>query len=355
MLVAKYWAEARLQHKLPRPRRQITIKRLGWSNKSQQAAEEHAQQRVNEAMTRALNNPGSVDWRSRSERAPSIGYNGAEGLPIREEVIQTQDDWAITRNTYGALCLNTPDVLFIDIDDQPAAKIERPKSIKRLSRTLIILTWLACIGLFGYSYVLPHINEANPPFQASLMVVGIFSIVSLIVIGFVYSKAISMFYTLHQALYPPLKRIEAFAKKHPTWIMNLYRTPAGYRLLVLHQTFDPTDEKLWHELRELGIDPMYQLMCQKQNCFRARLTPKPWRMNMEKKIPEGRKIWQADYANSAERIRWVTDYTALSRNYASCHWVKNYNFNTLGILPKAKRILQMHDQLCQAYSKQPLA
>ena len=43
-------------------------------------------------------------------------YNGAVGVPIREEIIARDGESVITRNSYGALCLNTPDVLFADVD-----------------------------------------------------------------------------------------------------------------------------------------------------------------------------------------------------------------------------------------------
>lgn len=43
-------------------------------------------------------------------------YNGAEGVPIREEIVEVHGTTIITRNAYGAGCLNTPDVLFVDLD-----------------------------------------------------------------------------------------------------------------------------------------------------------------------------------------------------------------------------------------------
>lgn len=45
-----------------------------------------------------------------------MAYNGAQGVPIREEVLERHGDTVITRNGYGAKCLNTPDVLFADVD-----------------------------------------------------------------------------------------------------------------------------------------------------------------------------------------------------------------------------------------------
>jgi hypothetical protein len=37
-------------------------------------------------------------------------------MPIREEVVAQHGETAITRNAYGSLCLNTPNMLFADVD-----------------------------------------------------------------------------------------------------------------------------------------------------------------------------------------------------------------------------------------------
>jgi hypothetical protein len=37
-------------------------------------------------------------------------------MPIREEVVSRFPHAVITRNRYGSLCLNTPNVLFADVD-----------------------------------------------------------------------------------------------------------------------------------------------------------------------------------------------------------------------------------------------
>jgi len=36
-------------------------------------------------------------------------------VPIREEIVSRHGDTIITRNSYGARCLNTPNALFADI------------------------------------------------------------------------------------------------------------------------------------------------------------------------------------------------------------------------------------------------
>jgi hypothetical protein len=110
MIIPEYWAEARLQHR--DRKRQVTMRRFGWSDIGQAEAQAHAEARVREAMDRAL----AGETLPRRERR--VAYNGADGMPIREEIVDRAGDTVITRNGYGALCLNTPNVLFADIDHE---------------------------------------------------------------------------------------------------------------------------------------------------------------------------------------------------------------------------------------------
>jgi hypothetical protein len=48
-------------------------------------------------------------------------------------------------------------------------------------------------------------------------------------------------------------------------------------VLAVHDLFDPTSAITLAALRELGSDPKYVQLAKAQECFRARLTPKPWR------------------------------------------------------------------------------
>jgi len=108
MIVPHFWAESRLQHRAKG--RQTTVCRFGWSDTSQEDAQAHADTRVKEAFERILRGE-KLD--RREFKTP---YNGAQGIPIREEIVARHADTVITRNTYGARCLNSPNVLFADID-----------------------------------------------------------------------------------------------------------------------------------------------------------------------------------------------------------------------------------------------
>jgi hypothetical protein len=60
---------------------------------------------------------------------------------------------------------------------------------------------------------------------------------------------------------------------------RVYRTHSGCRVVCTSKTF-PWSESAWHARRLmqfLRADPHYVLLCDTQKCYRARLTPKPWR------------------------------------------------------------------------------
>src|ERR1043165_4945968 len=114
MLVPRYWAEHRILLREGRGP-QTTIRRWGWSADSQAAADDHARSRA-EAVAAEVRAGRALPVVERRER--KVAYNGADGLPIREEVLADHPDLdaVITRNAYGAHCLNVRDVLFADVD-----------------------------------------------------------------------------------------------------------------------------------------------------------------------------------------------------------------------------------------------
>ena len=89
MIVPSFWAEARAQYR--RKGKQITVRRFGWSDTSEEDAQRNARARVDEALARAI----SGEPLPRRER--KVPYNGGNGLPIREEVVARFDDTVITR------------------------------------------------------------------------------------------------------------------------------------------------------------------------------------------------------------------------------------------------------------------
>jgi len=94
MIVPQFWAEGRVRGR--HDGRQVTVRRFGWSDTSQADAQANADDRAAEALRRVL------AGERLDRREPKVPYNGADGLPIREEIVARHGDTIITRNSYGA-------------------------------------------------------------------------------------------------------------------------------------------------------------------------------------------------------------------------------------------------------------
>ena len=202
--------------------------------------------------------------------------------PIREELVRTigssdAPTAVLTRNAYGAVVLNTSRVLFADLD----LTAERP----------------GCLGgLFGAR-------------------------------GKSQDDAI-------------LERVRELSARDNRVGTRLYRTAAGYRCLVTHRTFEPSAPESLELLRRLGSDPLYVRMCELQECFRARLTPKPWRIELSR--PPARFPWTTDDEEQAVR-RWEEAYERASASFSTCALVAS--FGNPVAHPDVAPILALHDEL----------
>ena len=177
---------------------------------------------------------------------------------ILEEIIDTIDhDNIITRNRYGALVLNSKKVMFIDVDDY--------------SKTL-----------------------SDAFFRSKL------------------SKKQLM-----------LRKIEKTAKQqqYAKLGFRVYETHKGYRILVTNKEFDPRSKESKRMMRDFNADYLYRWLCIKQNCYRARLTPKPYRIKQK-----GIKVIYPHRDNEQEQqlARWVKDYNQKSQRFSTCHLVAEY-------------------------------
>ena len=84
----------------------------------------------------------------------------------------------------------------------------------------------------------------------------------------------------------------------------------------MHRTFDPREPAVAEFFRALGTDPIYVQMCLRQNCFRARVSPKPWRIGIGQHMkPVG--VWPVDPNRLPERRQWIEAYERVSKGYAS--------------------------------------
>ena len=325
MLIPHFWAEARAHH--DDGKREATVRRFGWSNSSQEDAQQHAEIRANAALENVLRG------QQLPPRDPRVPYNGAAGLPIREEILGEYGDVVLTRNSYGATCLNTPDVLFIDVDHP-----DRPEA-GWINGVMGVMLGGAVLGAFlleSPALLLP------------------FALIALIVSYPVARRLARAWHHLQggqdQIL---LERIKHFVGKHPEWNLVVYQTPGGIRLLATHRTFQPLEPDVDLCFRELGADHVYALMCKNQQCFRARLSPKPWRIGLTDHLRPRPGVWPVKESYREIRKNWIDRYTAASEGYASCRFVTTLGSGIVHL--KVSAVQQLHDEMSRARSGLPIA
>lgn len=325
MIVPKFWAEGRLRER--RKSGQVTVRRWGWSDESQEKAQAHADLRTKEALQRILAGE-AID-----RREPKVPYNGAEGIPIREEILSQHGETVITRNAYGAHCLNTPDVLFADVDlgDPPVP-------------CWPLLGPALAAGVAGLGLGAPH-----------RVMVGIAAFLgTLALMSFGWKLVRRTARALAGGAEKQARdRIDRFVKTHPGCLLRIYRTPAGFRVLAQHRLFDPSSPEALELFDDLDCDPIYVRMCVKQHCFRARVSPKPWRIGLSRHMKPSPGVWPVDPSRKAKRAEWVATYEEASLGYASCRYL-----TTLGDGKEAAEVVpvrELHDTLSRALGSLPIA
>jgi hypothetical protein len=217
--------------------------------------------------------------------------------PFREPVIQEIKNDAgeiaavITRNSYGCLVLNTARVMFVDVD------LPEPKSPGLFSR------------FFGKPSAAPVVTKSSA-----------------------------------------LAKVENWTRSNPGWGWRVYRTRAGLRLLATHALFDPEAAASDSVFDALGADPLYRQLCRMQKCYRARLTPKPWRCGIRAK-PER---WPFLDARAEKHFqKWEAQYQSYSFNWATCQLIKKIGNDA--VHPGVQPILKIHDEMTRVESKLKLA
>ncbi len=218
---------------------------------------------------------------------------GYADRPLREPVLQELHDSAgdvsavVTRNSYGCHILNATRAMFVDVDLPKAPKKDR-----------------IFASLFGHN---------SDPAQA------------------VIAKA------------------EDWARSQSGWNWRIYRTFAGLRLLATHALFDPAGGTCHAVFDAVGADPLYRKLCQTQECFRARLTPKPLRCE----IGNPPERWPfPDRSSELAFSEWNVEYQSASQGKASCQLVSPGS----GYMhPDLQSLVNLHDEMTRATSSLPLA
>ena len=321
MIVPEFWAEARIQKRFPD--RQITVRRFGWSDVSQDEAQRHADERVREAFDRV------VAGEELPRREQKVRYNGADGLPIREEIIDRFRNCVVTRNSYGARCLNTPDVFFADVD--------------------CFSSPFEGLGVCGMIIIASVIIGSAVGYQLSSIAIGVLAtFIGAILISIVGERMHRMVVRGRGGReHLARRRIRRFAAAHPNWHLQIYRTPNGFRVMALHRTFDPRSVEVAAAFKALGVDRTYAVMCQKQNCFRARLTAKPWRIGIEHHLKPRPGVWPITEDRLPARRIWIDEYESSAKNYAACRFESAVG-DVMTVSGEAEAVRDYHDRACGA-------
>jgi hypothetical protein len=285
--IPKYWAKEEQEVKASGRKRLLLIC-WGWSDRSLQSARDRASDRLRTAIAKVLS--GSV-----LERYP---YGRG---PLREEIIevirgkQSEDLAVVTRNAYGALVLNSGNAMFMDVDLPPDTLMTGLLNFFR--------------KLFG---------RGDKPLENPEMMV--------------------------------LERIEMWVQRQFDISLRIYRTAAGFRCMITSHVYDPVSDATQEMMKSLGCDPLYIRLCKEQGSFRARLTPKPWRINIDK--PPWRWPFEDDRQQRESR-KWQEKYGRASSAYSVCQFMKALGSGK--IHSEIAPVLELHDRMCCSRENKKLA
>lgn len=271
--------------------RQLHLFAWGWSETSTADAEARAAERF-----------GSLQQRVSQGLDLPRGYAYGD-RPVREQIIEEipgrdgQPDALLTRNSYGSLVLNAARSMFVDVDAAgvPAGGGGGGSFLK---------------SLFGGGSG----SGGSKPADAQL------------------------------------DRLREALRSSSAGSFRVYRTAAGYRLLAIDRVYTPGSSDSETVMRQVGADPAFIQLCRIQDSFRARLTPKPWRIG--KPAPPG------DFPRETAEVReafdqWLQEYDRAAGSRATCQFVETIGNDS--IHPDVAHIVQLHDDRTRATTNLPLA
>jgi hypothetical protein len=205
---------------------------------------------------------------------------------IREEMLVRIDERnVVTRNRYGAAVLNSAELLFVDIDE--------PR--------------LGFLGLF---------RRKPTGARKTMLIVD------------------------------QVKRLVSDLDLLRGLGVRLYETHSGVRAVVTGRTFEPKADSTRKLLQGFNADRLYSALCRRQGCFRARLTPKPYRM----KCRTHRVVYpRAGATEEAEHRAWVAEYDQMRRRFATCRLICAIGHDV------RDPVVDWHDRETGATSGLPLA
>ena len=337
MHIPRYWAQIRLRHETG-IRHGTTVQRWGWSDDSQQAAEAHARERAQTALDGVLQAPirrdGTAGFR-RIEWASDYGLNGE--TPIREEILEQRGNMVLTRNSYGAHCLNTPNVAIADIDALPDPRVAAQRRFPALSLGFTAVPLLLLL-LQPHAFSLQYL----PSWLWIMFWGGLFA---RNLLRWQRARTSLKVQPAADPMQAAVERVTAFSQQHPDWGLRVYRTPKGLRVIVTHQPMEPTSAAVQSLFAALQVDPLFARLCAQQQCFRARVTGKPWRMDMNGPSEQARR-WPTPSNHTEARHDWNAIYDAKAQHYSACQWVSQ--LGQAAVDPAVQPLVDWHDAASRA-------
>jgi len=285
--LARYWTRATAEANSPRGKRISAVAR-GWSDESVAAARALALEIAQRVADRIA--AGQLT----KKRYPY----GDRPLPepvVREFQGDADGAAVVTRNAYGALVLNADRMMFVDVDR--AEKASDGGSLRTMFAPL-----------FG-----------KPKDEQRQTDDGV------------------------------IEKIGGVVQRHGL-AARVYETKAGYRVLITSSPFAAGSPEAESLLTEFGSDPLYVRLCKLQTCFRARLTPKPWRCRMT----DPPVTFPYETADDQQRFdRWQSDYDSRCASYATCAFVAAVGNGM--VAPGFAPLIAYHDEETKSGSDLALA
>ena len=288
MRLARFWSR-QTADAADRQGRRVRAAARGWSDDSEAAASTMASsiaQRVAQLLAGGQTKLARYQYGERPIPEPVT----------REFVDASGLCAAVTRNVYGASVLNARDLMFVDVDVEPPPG----QSGKQLLSGIM--------SIFG---------RKPEPLPASAD--------------------------------PTADLVRAVADRRGLG-MRLYKTAAGYRAIITTGSYDSTSPDTQALLGEFGSDPLYVRLCRLQASFRARLTPKPWRIGLQP--PRVTFPYNTPRAQSVIDD-WLRRYEAACATYSTCRFIGAYGPGD--VAPAFTELIAYHDNETKATGALPLA
>jgi hypothetical protein len=221
---------------------------------------------------------------------PEGDYYPTDGSVLREVVLEEGGAgavrWAVTRNRYGAEVLNVDGMAILDVDVPARRVVVEPT------------------GFFGRLFGRPTVRwERDDPAEV-------------------------------------LARLRATLDGCGLG-GRVYETAAGFRVLVTSEVLSWDAPRFRELLEATGSDPLYATLCRRQECCRARLTPKPWRLGF--RGPDTGTVptpWAPDPVPAWRE--WLVRYRERSAGRSTARHLAD--FGPTGVVPELVDVVARHDR-----------